>query len=350
MKKILSLLAALALIFGCAGALAGCKKSEKYPAVESTAEEAAVVLTFPKADGGRYEVRYELFRALYLSLDREEMTEEEAKAAAAERCAEIYAVLALAEEGGFDPYSKECDEKVKEMIASSVEGGDGVAGFGGDYDAYLASLKEMYLNYAAQDLLYRYSLAYEELTARISDAERLTEEERTAQSAAAKEFYEGSDSALVLLATLNAEYFSEKRAGEIRDAIAKKNSPEEVRNYVLGFTATTSYDANVGLLVGRHSFDRALYGEITEAAFALAPGETSRPILIRDGLNAAQYYILYRVEKSAEYYEENGEAVLSGYRDELVGEAIAAACERLLSGMETTGLYAEKNADNIRMD
>ena len=170
MKKLLSLLIIIATLLS----LFGCGK--KYPEVKSTAEEDRVVITL-EADNKKYEIKYELYRALFWAnkksvdkgddsvwqSDKANEYIEKIDEIIIEKASEIYSVLHLAEKLGINPYSKDVEDRIYEQICIAVEGGYGIAGFGGDYDAYLADLAKIGINYSVQDLLFRYSIATEKI-------------------------------------------------------------------------------------------------------------------------------------------------------------------------------------------
>ena len=172
MKKIICLILIIISLFS----LGACSDSE-FPPVESTDEEARVLMTV-RYEKEEYEIRYELYRSLFLNFkteydggdssfwNRPESAEakEKINGTIVNFCKDIFAVLHLAKSIGFDPYSKEADKLVEEYISASVNGNSDIAeGYGGDYDAYLESLREMNLNYSVQTLLYRYSIAYDKI-------------------------------------------------------------------------------------------------------------------------------------------------------------------------------------------
>lgn len=65
MKRAVSLFLLLAILLSL---LVGCK--EKYPKIESTDEEARVVATLSVGEG-EYELKYELYRALFFTYKSE---------------------------------------------------------------------------------------------------------------------------------------------------------------------------------------------------------------------------------------------------------------------------------------
>ena len=138
----------------CMLSLSGCK--DEYEPVESTEEEARVVMTF-SANGQKYEIRYELYRALFLSNksivdsgDNSVWTSDGKDEAIAKineiikaRAYEIYSTIHVAKQLGFDAYSKDSDKAVKEAVRGAVEGDDIQLGYG-SYEAYLAALKKIF--------------------------------------------------------------------------------------------------------------------------------------------------------------------------------------------------------------
>ena len=145
MKRIIS---AVLLVVVLSLMLVSCNK---YPPKKSTREERRVVMTL-SLDGEKYEVKYELYRALFLNYKNqvdsgnhsvwasEQKNEyiDRINAIIARKAAEIYSVFHLAGKLGIDPYSKDVNEQIEEYVRISVEGNEAdVMGFGGDYDAYL---------------------------------------------------------------------------------------------------------------------------------------------------------------------------------------------------------------------
>lgn len=368
MKKrflcILLLFATILLSVSCSGS---------YPPVASTAEEARTVMTFT-VEGDRYEMKYELYRALFLtyrdkidggdrtvwSSDKSEEYIEKIDALIKSSAADIFATLHLAKKLGFNPYSSEVEAKIEDYVAKSVEGYyDGnttVLGFDGDYNAYLASLKAMNLNYSVQTLLYRYSIAHDSIVdyyAGTVDLENpmpgMTEGKLEYTEADVLAFYNGDSSARVLLATLDTRSFTEARAKEIREKIASYSGMESVSNYIMSFTATTQKDAKDGMTVGKYSLDDAYYSELSAAAMTLSVGQTSEVIRIsrEDGLS--YFYIIYKAEKNAEYYKNNYADVESAYVSNKIGEIINSVKVKLLEGEHASELYSSLDRSQISM-
>ena len=125
MKKIIAFLLTLATIL----TFAACKKNKEYPPVESTKEEARTVMTL-SIDGKTYDVRYELYRAFFLTYknqvdggnssvwtsDEKDVYVEKINDLILNRITEIYSAFAICERIDFDIYSSSVEKKIKENI------------------------------------------------------------------------------------------------------------------------------------------------------------------------------------------------------------------------------------------
>ena len=336
MKKIIAIIMILATVFS----LAACGEST-YPAVESTEEEKTVMLTY-KYENQTYEVRYELYRALFLNFaeeydngDRSFWSTADASDAIGEineritdYCLDIFAVIHLSKKIGYDPYSKDADSRIEEYIRQSVDGnGAELEGFGGDYNAYLESLKKINMNYSVQVLLLRYSLAYDKILDHYSGtfnennpsqidmgALEYTEED-------VREFYESDNCVRVSLVEINSQYISREKAELRRNEIAAKTTEEQALKYAVQFTAGDASDIMNGIVIGKNSLDRAYYSNVVDTAFGLAPYETSEIIDITvDG--TPYYWILYKREKSEDYFDAHYDDIASVFVSESIGNII----------------------------
>lgn len=368
MKRILTLF--LAII--CLLSLFSCGKDEEYPPVESTDEEARVMMTI-ELDGEKYEVRYELYRALFLNFSKKydkgdkSFWDTEASASAKTElnsriisfCTDIFSALHLSKKIGYDPYSAATDEKIKEYISKSVNGysdnSGSFIGFDGNYDAYLASLKEMNLNYSVQTLLLRYSIALDNIN--LYYAGTIDENDPTLDMKEGaliyteedvRSFYYGNESARVLLVTLDTKSYTENRAKEIRDKMATYTNAYSVSSYIVGFTATTPEDAFNGVLLGKYSLDSAYYSEIIKEAFSLAEGETGDVIRVSTD-TVSNYHILYKTDKSDEYYSENYIDVRNVYIANRIGELLNEVKLTLAENVKRSELFDTIKHSEISM-
>lgn len=351
MKKLLTSVLVLALLcslFGC---------SSKYEPVESTEEEARVVMTLT-ADGTRYDIRYELYRALFIAnrdtVDGGDTTvwSGESKgeyisrinAIIIDRAAEIYSAIHLAESLGFKAYSATVEDAIEEAVIGAVEG-DGIQPGHGSYEAYLESLKAVGLNYSVATLMMRYSLAVEfineyyigeldVLGASSAEFEYAEEDVRA--------YYESDDCARVLQAYFAKGVRTREYVEDFREALIAKGDVYEMAAYILGNTTATATDVLIddnisGILVGRSSAESG-FEDFTSSIFALEEGELSDVIEV-NGTDADGYYLIYRLEKSAEHFELCYDAIAASYLDNVVGKALGDVAKAMISSVNTTSNY-----------
>lgn len=351
MRKIIATLLVLATAF----TFAACKKDKKtvYPAVDSTEEESRTVMTL-SVDGDVYEVKYELYRAFFLTYkdqiadgnpdawtgEDKDVYVERINDLILDRITEIYAAFAMCKRIGFDLYSDDVEGKIKENIRISVEGGSygssTVEGFD-SYDDYLEALKDMNLNYSVQVLLFRYAIAIDAIdtyyigTAASDDVNYdITLGALTYTKEDVKEFYDSDDCVRVLRASFQKGISytpfekAESLKNKIVDAAGKNHTLEEkeedVRYAIIGSNLYLN-DAELrnGYVMGRYNLERGYYGDMTDAAFSLSEGEVSDPISIVTDVEDS-YYILYRTYKSDAHFEENYESIKYVYLRDIVGE------------------------------
>lgn len=364
MKKILLSLVILALLV----ATVGCKSSE-YPPVKSTDEEAEVIMTL-SLDGEKYEVKYELYRALFLSNRQSVDGGDESVWSGADseayisrineiitkKASDIYAVLHLAERLNIDPYSKEIEEQIDEYIRISVKGNEAdVIGFGGDYDAYLAFLAEQGLNYSVQELLIRYSVLLE----KIDEYYKGTEDEALGAIAGEYEYseedvrayYFSDGCARVLHAYLQEGVTTDTyvRMGRIRDEMMAAEGDLAIALCIINNTSVTPTDLIknkelCGIVVGKNTLSED-YSDYSRAVFALLPGETSEIIEVNDGERG--YYVIYKADKTEEHLNRCYDDVVSSYLDDLVGKELASIAKSLADGAKSEDAYSKINHRSI---
>ena len=353
MKKIIPIIIVLSLclsLFAC---------GSKYKPVESTQEEKRVMYTM-SIDGERYEVKYELYRALFLQykskIDGGNASvwsgEEKDKYISAineiifNRISDVYAVFHLCKEVGIDVYSKVVEDTISDYIKVSVEGGSidnmQIAGFGGDYDAYLAHLKAEYMNYSVQVLLYRYSIAY--LMLEDYYADKVSGEDSVSYTREdVKAYYDSDECVKVLEAFLSTTTPTDKlintieRAKKLRDGIAQQSDEYDVGTYMIANTLSAE-GLRDGMVIGKYSLDPAYYADLTAAAFSLRVGDTSEVIEVITGASNG-YYILYRAEKSEEHFDKCYEEIEASYILNLIGKDVAGAAATLKDSISNTDAF-----------
>ncbi len=358
MKKIICLILMLAFVLS----LASCGGEKYYEPVESTDEESRVVMTIEYEDKS-YEIKYELYRALFLTLksevdggdssvwtgDAKDEYIERIDALINDRIAEIYSAFHIADKIGVDVFSKSYEKQIKKYIKASVDGGYAGAskleGYGGDYSKYLDSLKEKNLNYSVSVLMIRYSLALSAINdyyAGSQDNSNIGNIQYTKEDI--EEFYRSYDCVRVFRLLLPFENYSKERAEEIRNDIAEKNGDEEVFLEMIKYTL--GYDLE--FLIARHSLNKNYYGEMTDAAFALENFTTSDVIELKAGTENG-YVIIYRSIKSDDYFGDCYDEVAYTYVQNEIGKILDEAAEAIGDAIVNDTYLNELDRSEISM-
>jgi len=368
MKKLLILTVALLTIF----TLASCGKN-KYEPVESTEEESRTVMTLSYG-GKSFDVKYELYRMIFLtnrelvdggdvsvwsSADKDEYVKK-MDAIILDYVTEIYSALYLAQTIGIDPYSKDMDETVSEYVRISVEGnGTDISGHG-SYEAFLASLKEMNMNYSVQDLLLRYATVKEkiyeyyggETDAVLGDMKG----ELVYTREDVREYYESDDSARVLQLFFAANVKDMQNMQSYRAALTERaGNDESVAAYIinrcpiaLSGDILDENDEVVGITVGKHELDSLRYANYTEAALALQAGELSEIIEVMQ--DEKYYYILYALEKTDGYFEDHYDRIEKSYVDHAIGKKLYDVKSALTQSATYSAVYSDISHGDISMN
>ena len=368
--RIVSKIVALALVICSLFSLFSCGESE-YEPVASTGKEARVVITMDLG-GERYEIKYELYRALFLNFKSDvdggdssvwtgadsQSYIERINKLIIDRAASIYATFAVAEELGINPYSASIESEIKKLVKLSVEGGDYngelILGYG-SYDVYLEALKAMNMNYSVQTLIYRYMLvnrAIEEyFKGEASDGIQL--EEPTGEIEYTKEdvreFYDSDDCVRILRAFLQSEYRTKEAAERVRASMMSKTTELDVAYCIIQNSMTSADEVINGQVVGRYSLDSYYYSEFTDAAFSLNIGEVSSVIEVVNGINDG-YFIIYKATKSSEHFEKCYDEIEEAYLDNSIGEKISTVMESLKESVNMMDLYSEIVHSDITME
>ena len=358
--KIISLLLLLCLLFS----LASCEAT--YEPIASTEEELATVMTI-RYEGEEYAVPYELYRAFFLQLKSDvdggnaavwsgaekDKYVEKIDGMILERIADVYATFHIAKRIGIDLYSEENEGILDDYIRAGVEGGtvDGMdfEGFEGDYDAYLASLREMNLNYSAQRTLLRYALAsvlidhYYIGSTDTPGELKYTEDD-------VREFYFGNDSARVI-----EGYFPEGTTNKtydelvtLRERVANASTETEAALIIINAVTTVGDEILRGSIIGSHSRDSIYYSELTEAALSLSVGEASNLIRVSTGFEDG-YYIIYKAEKSESNFEENKDYITGIYLEHRIGALVSKAKDDIINSIEKTEMLKGIDHSKISM-
>ncbi len=365
LKKISALLLILVTLFS----LFSC--GNKYPPVESTEEESRVVMKLT-CDDKVYEVKYELYRALFLSY-RSEIDGGNTEVWVSEDAAEykakidkiilssitdIYATLHLADKVGINPYSSAVEDKIEEYIVGSVEGYDdgniSAIGFEGDYDKYLEHLKSKGLNYSTQVLLFRYAIVtdmLQEYYIGTTDSDNPTPDMKEGAlkytDEDIKNYYNSDECVRVLMATIDGLNISEAEATRVRDNIAAAPNDDERMLSFTSLTLSNPADVQDGVLIGKYSLDAAFYAPLIDEAFSIAIGETGRLIKVSTE-SASNYHIIHRIDKTEDYLNRRFEDVKTSYLSSEINKMINSIKGALIESAEYTDVYNTLNPADIK--
>ena len=330
MKKIICCLLIALLIFSTL-ALSSC--SNYYDPVPPTEEEDKTVI---KTGAG--EIKYDLFRALYLASKTEGITPEQAAAEALEKASRILAIFAECERLGLDTDSNDIMNKVDDIIVASVDGGevDGVNYAGhGSFDNYLASLRSVYLTDRVNRLI---TQAY--LCEQLLIEHYLAKENIPAESDVRAYFLSDDCIRITWLAT---EYDDVAASAHAR--LAGKGESEIIRTLIQYSSASASSYEN-GWYIGRYESGETYEG-VVDAAFSLAVGSYSDVLTDRDGM----YYIVYRMQKDSSYIDSHYSEIMESYQYNSLYRSILERTEQIISSASFTDLYSSymSNPSSVKM-
>lgn len=356
MKKLISLLIIIASLL----TLVSCGDYEPVP---STDEEAQVVMTL-SLDGEKYEVRYELYRAMFLNYkstvdggdesvwsgDNKDEYISAIHELIVARITDIYAAIHHAGEIGINMYSNSIDNRISEYIKQSVEGGV----FGGEtllgyesYDAYLDDLAKMGMNYSVQDLILRYAIAIElitehyEGTASTDALGNVTLEGGALEytKADVEKFYFSDNSVRYISAFVQSEHAGAKqRADALRERMkALEGDDKAVSIEINASSISSDADLNAGTVLGRYVLDAENYGSLTEAAFSTPIGKVSEVVETALG-EAVGFFILYPIEKTSEHFESCYTDIAAVYIENEIGKILFDTQTKLTESAKTTSV------------
>lgn len=339
-------------------ALSGCEKS--YKEARSSLSERRVI-----AHAGDYEVRYELFRALFLNYkssvdggDNRVWTGpeanvyfERAKALCEEAMRSIFGTFAFAKSMGIDPYSEEADRRVAEYVKATIEGGfvngNYIEGFGGSVSDYRKSLEERHMTDAVNRLLFRYSICntmlYEYYTDTFGGGTIQTDGDTI------RAFY-NSDACVRLTwiavpkNTVLTESQSEALANAKRSDLIACATMAEKLQYV-AFHNLQAAGMDKGVFMTEATCDADYKAVLTEA-MTLQAGEVGQVVEAYDA-----FYIPLRLEKEAGYLSDTAgmNAIINLYIEHVMYTEIEEA-EKALTIDYTAAFdkYADKYGSNIK--
>ncbi len=347
--------------------LASCSGGEKYEAVPSTDEEKAVIMSLSLGEK-TYEVKYELYRALFLTYRDEisggnesvwqgegsEKYIEKMNALILERAAAIYSVFAVCEDIGYDLYSASVDKEVGRYIEGAIESEGGY----GSYEAYLDALRSMNLNWSVQDLLLRYAIGLSAIDGHYIgdfDADDLGDTINVGKLTYTREdvkaYYDSDACVRVLRAHIQAgaHYDPVEYAERVKNNMAAASSESAVATVIINTGLTAPTEVMNGYVMGRYNLDAFYYGDMTDAAFSLSVGEVSEPVRVHNGEDDI-IFILYRAEKSDAHFERCYTEIAYVYLTDMVGKITQEAAAGLASGVSYTEEHGALDYAAIRMN
>ena len=340
MKKILCIV----LIISALLSLSAC--DGYYEPVKSTDEEARVIMTLT-LEGKSYEVRYELYRAMFLTYksfvdggDESVWTDESSEEYTAkihgmivERVTDIYAALHLCDKIGINLYSSAIERQIKEYVKSGVEGGvyDGeTLGGYASYEEYLETLAKLGLNYSVQELVLRYAIAIDKINAYYA-GEVSEDSLGTSTSGGAikytkediEDFYYSYDSVRYMKAFVQSKYAGAyERAVRLREKMLEAEGDDEaVAIAIVSSSISINEDVMRGVVIGKYSLDEENYRVMTDAAFNTGIGRVSEIVEITAGEDPG-YYILYPILKTEEHFEECYDEIATAYVENEIGKLL----------------------------
>ena len=372
MKKLISLLiilSALLTLVSCGG----------YDPVPSTEEESRTVMTL-SIDGKSYEIKYELYRAMFLTYknsvdggdasvwsgtDREKYIAE-VHELITRRVTDIYAALHHADTIGINPYSDKVNKEISEYVKTSVEGGvfagETLLGYE-SYDAYLQALAELGMNYSVQELIFRYAIIIDLITEHYVGVIKDDKLDSTPTGGAleytreeVEEFYYSDDAVRYMSAFVQSQYEGAyDRAAALRERmLAKEGDDNAVAIEIISNSISAASDVMNGTLIGRYSLDEENYGDITSAAFSTAVGRVSEIVEITVG-DEIGYFILYPIDKTAEHFDECYAEIAEAYVEHEIGRLLfdtqsalieSAVATDVLKGLDYSSIsYPTVNLD-----
>ena len=353
---IMVLLLSLIIFVGCA--------EDKYPPVDSSEEEANVVISL-KIEDKEYEVRYELYRALFLNrksavdggnsqvwagADASEYIDK-INSLIVNDAVEIFSMLHLANKIGFDPYSEKANYEVKEMFEADIESYGSAGGLSNEekYNAYLTYLKQLNHNYSTADLLYRYSLATEAVNSYYRTEYEYTKDD-------VKNYYFSDDCARILQAYFQKGVKTYAAMEIYRENLVSIDNELSLAAQIIGSSSANETDlidngVLSGIMVGKKSLSQRKYSGYINEIFSLSAGEMSN-IITLENTNAQTdgYYLVYRLNKNDEHFETFYPAVANSYIDNLVGGILGGMENALDESKSFTDAYNRISHKDISMN
>ena len=347
MRKFLRVIALLLVLTTLCGT-ASCA----YRSKRSSREEREIVFTV----ANKYEVKYELYRFAFLSELMEYTYQNKDKwdaqmknryfklcdTAAREEVSRVYALFALCEEYGIDPYGRAVDKEVKARVKDAFYNEQ--TGYG-DRKTYLKALYDANMNDSVFRLYLRYAVCEKLLADAMHAAGFVPEDNETVLN-----HYYGDATVCATWIYIPYEVLKGSYDDDKLNALVLKAQAADLEGF-LKMTHEhfqplyTDAELDTGFYFGKTQLDD-YYSELVEASFALKEGKTSGLVHSGDGA-----YIIRRLPKDHSYISnpDNMEYLRECY---LLNEFYRVLNEKKLSLIDTievTEFYKTLNIDNVEM-
>ncbi|MBQ2718711.1 MAG: hypothetical protein IJF73_01445 [Clostridia bacterium] len=317
-----------------------------YKPVDSTELEATPVFTLGE-DTVNYEMLYTFFHnrcenipsfsAAYFTGEEGDERFREVMDAAIREIASVYAMLTLCREVEIDPYSEEMDTAVNEVIKTSVDGGTfgeyEIRGFD-SYKDYLAYLRrEFHMNDAVNRLMMRYAECEEALSDYYAESYAYTE-------ADVRSFFESEDCLRILWVS---RFENSGGLGRSENLALMESARQKLRGTDPYKALQYSLEPTTDFHIGRHTLDRAYYGKLIDAAYALPTGGVSEVM----DLGSEGLFVLRRMDKQSASFSSRYEELAKVYLGEVMYGRIEEIAAELMEGIVYTEFFSTLTAADI---
>ncbi len=337
-RRFLQSLVCLLCLAACLLCFSGC---DKYAEKRSSKKDRTVV-----ADVGGYEVRYELYRALFYTYratvdggDGSVWTGPDSavylariKEMIEDGWRELYGTFAMAAACGIDPFSDGVDDLVNEYVRVEIEGGyfNGAEVEGhGSQKAYLQYLEDNHFT----DSAYRLFLRRQACLKLLSEYYHTTFADGTVaqDEATVRAFYEGDECLNFLWVKREKSDVFDQAAwmAEALSVLQGCTTYEQRREQMVLYGYNLSPDdINYGILTTAASAD-AVYREVIEAVQTLNVGELSGIIETYEG-----YYIVMKTQKDPTLPDDPG--MLTALSELYIDHCLFTRLEETANGLSVS--------------
>ncbi|MBP3437590.1 MAG: hypothetical protein J6K61_06790 [Clostridia bacterium] len=286
-----------------------------YPEQKGTKEERMKIASL---DGHLYPT-YDFYRFVFLMQKQYLEKRGEESPSLFEACDEaamteifrVYALFSLCEKNEIDPFGREVDKKVEEMLKELIEGEGGY----GSFDAYLEAIKKNYMTDSVSRLYLRYAVCEELLAQKMVEEGSFSTDDATLLA-----YYNGENAANVMWLYLSPEALYVNPA-LLQTITSQAQSADDEDFYKLAVQYQNPYLSDLakemenGMLIGKYHLTEE-FAALTDAIFSLKEGETSAAVQSTYSETYQNYgvYIVRRLPK--EVPDLTDEAIKSHIQEE----------------------------------